>query len=241
MVFPEGARGTAKLYKERHSLVHFGTGFVRLALEDQDAHRALRLHRRRRGHPHGGQLVRARASSSARPTCPITPYLFAVPLPGAARGPLRRADASSRARQRGRRGDRGYVEQVKARIAELIDVGRAAPQRRDRARRGGAHEGPRHRHLRQDRAASSPSACSPRATRSIGIDRRPWRDAPAGVDDARGRHPQARRRGRVPQAPPRGGHPHGDGHPPRRAGARSATASTSAARAPSSTTRAPTA
>ena len=26
MVFPEGARGTAKLYKERHSLVHFGTG-----------------------------------------------------------------------------------------------------------------------------------------------------------------------------------------------------------------------
>ncbi|HVY48769.1 MAG TPA: 1-acyl-sn-glycerol-3-phosphate acyltransferase, partial [Minicystis sp.] len=31
MVFPEGARGTAKLYKERHSLVQFGTGFVRLA------------------------------------------------------------------------------------------------------------------------------------------------------------------------------------------------------------------
>jgi 1-acyl-sn-glycerol-3-phosphate acyltransferase len=33
MVFPEGARGTAKLYKERHSLVRFGTGFIRLALE----------------------------------------------------------------------------------------------------------------------------------------------------------------------------------------------------------------
>ena len=33
MVFPEGARGTAKLYKERYSLVHFGTGFVRLALK----------------------------------------------------------------------------------------------------------------------------------------------------------------------------------------------------------------
>jgi 1-acyl-sn-glycerol-3-phosphate acyltransferase len=32
MVFPEGARGTAKLYWERHSLVEFGTGFVRLAL-----------------------------------------------------------------------------------------------------------------------------------------------------------------------------------------------------------------
>jgi 1-acyl-sn-glycerol-3-phosphate acyltransferase len=32
MVFPEGARGTAKLFKERYSLVRFGTGFVRLAL-----------------------------------------------------------------------------------------------------------------------------------------------------------------------------------------------------------------
>ena len=33
MVFPEGARGTAKLYKERYSLVHFGSGFVRLAMQ----------------------------------------------------------------------------------------------------------------------------------------------------------------------------------------------------------------
>jgi len=32
MVFPEGARGTAKLYKERYSLVDFGTGFMRLAM-----------------------------------------------------------------------------------------------------------------------------------------------------------------------------------------------------------------
>src|SRR6476620_10786397 len=30
MVFPEGARGTAKLYWERYSLVNFGTGFMRL-------------------------------------------------------------------------------------------------------------------------------------------------------------------------------------------------------------------
>lgn len=33
MVFPEGARGTAKLFRERHSLVEFGSGFVRLALK----------------------------------------------------------------------------------------------------------------------------------------------------------------------------------------------------------------
>src|SRR5207253_11294454 len=32
LVFPEGARGTAKLWKDRFSLVAFGTGFMRLAL-----------------------------------------------------------------------------------------------------------------------------------------------------------------------------------------------------------------
>src|SRR5207245_669605 len=32
LVFPEGARGTAKLWKDRYSLVDFGTGFLRLAL-----------------------------------------------------------------------------------------------------------------------------------------------------------------------------------------------------------------
>jgi 1-acyl-sn-glycerol-3-phosphate acyltransferase len=33
MVFPEGVRGTAKLYRDRHSLVDFGSGFMRLALK----------------------------------------------------------------------------------------------------------------------------------------------------------------------------------------------------------------
>ncbi len=33
LVFPEGARGTAKLFRERNSLVEFGTGFMRLALK----------------------------------------------------------------------------------------------------------------------------------------------------------------------------------------------------------------
>jgi 1-acyl-sn-glycerol-3-phosphate acyltransferase len=32
LVFPEGARGTAKLWKDRYSLVEFGTGFIRFAL-----------------------------------------------------------------------------------------------------------------------------------------------------------------------------------------------------------------
>jgi 1-acyl-sn-glycerol-3-phosphate acyltransferase len=33
MVFPEGARGTGKLFKDRYSLVEFGSGFMRLALK----------------------------------------------------------------------------------------------------------------------------------------------------------------------------------------------------------------
>jgi 1-acyl-sn-glycerol-3-phosphate acyltransferase len=33
LVFPEGARGTAKLFRERYSLVEFGSGFMRLALK----------------------------------------------------------------------------------------------------------------------------------------------------------------------------------------------------------------
>jgi len=33
VVFPEGARGTGKLYKDRYKLVRFGTGFLRIALQ----------------------------------------------------------------------------------------------------------------------------------------------------------------------------------------------------------------
>src|SRR5699024_3493770 len=33
LVFPEGARGTGKLFKDRYQLERFGTGFMRLALK----------------------------------------------------------------------------------------------------------------------------------------------------------------------------------------------------------------
>lgn len=33
MVFPEGVRGTGKLYRDRYTLTRFGTGFMRLALQ----------------------------------------------------------------------------------------------------------------------------------------------------------------------------------------------------------------
>ena len=40
LVFPEGVRGIAKLWPQRYQLQEFGLGFMRLALETDDAHRA---------------------------------------------------------------------------------------------------------------------------------------------------------------------------------------------------------
>jgi 1-acyl-sn-glycerol-3-phosphate acyltransferase len=123
MVFPEGAKGTAKLYKERYSLVGFGTGFVRLALQT--------------GTPivpfafiGGGEAIPTVMNSYAlgrvmgAPYVPITPYGVALPLPVRLEvhygEPLRFAGT-------GCEDDeviQGYVDEVKARIAALIDVGR---------------------------------------------------------------------------------------------------------------------
>ncbi len=80
MVFPEGARGTAKLYSERHSLVDFGTGFVRLAMKTGTPIVPF-------GFLGGGEAIPTIMNSYTlgalfgAPYVPITPYLFAVPLP----------------------------------------------------------------------------------------------------------------------------------------------------------------
>lgn len=119
MVFPEGARGTAKLFQERHSLVDFGTGFMRLALKTKTPIVPL-------GFVGGGEAVPTIKNSSALgkllgvPYVPITPYGIAAPLPAKLvvhyGKPLRFEGT----------GDEedsvviGYVNEVKARIAELI-------------------------------------------------------------------------------------------------------------------------
>ena len=122
MVFPEGARGTAKLYPERHSLVGFGTGFVRLALAT--------------GSPivpvaflGGGEAIPTIHNSKAlgklfgAPYVPFTPWIVALPRPvdceiyyGSAmtfEGDGNEADEVIQE----------YVEQVKARIAAMIALG----------------------------------------------------------------------------------------------------------------------
>ncbi|MGH7282388.1 MAG: 1-acyl-sn-glycerol-3-phosphate acyltransferase, partial [Polyangiaceae bacterium] len=128
MVFPEGARGTAKLWKDRYSLVEFGSGFMRLALKTHTPIVPF-------GFLGGGDAVPTVMNSYALgrllgvPYVPVTPYGLALPLPvklevyyGA---PLVFQGTGSEE-------DEvifGYVEEVKRAVASLIDRGR-------RARRG---------------------------------------------------------------------------------------------------------
>ena len=122
MVFPEGARGTAKLYGDRNSLVGFGSGFMRLALQTKtpiipfaflgggDAiPTVLNLYRL-------GRLI-------GMPYLPITPYLVPLPRPVDLQiyysEPLRFAGD-------GNEDDvviNEWVDEVKTRIASLIDEG----------------------------------------------------------------------------------------------------------------------
>jgi 1-acyl-sn-glycerol-3-phosphate acyltransferase len=80
MVFPEGARGTAKLYWERDSLLDFGTGFMRLALETNTPIIPF-------GFIGGGEAIPTimnlygLGKRLGVPYVPITPYLLPLPRP----------------------------------------------------------------------------------------------------------------------------------------------------------------
>ncbi len=123
MVFPEGARGTAKLFPERDSLVDFGPGFMRLALKTKSPIVPF-------GFIGGGDAVPTVANLYLLgkllgvPYVPLTPWLLPIPLPV----PLSVHYSEPMVFEgTGDEDDRvidGYVEQVKARIAGLIARGR---------------------------------------------------------------------------------------------------------------------
>ena len=123
MVFPEGAKGTAKLFKERYSLVDFGTGFMRLALKTKTPIIPL-------GFVGGADAVPTIANSYAlgkllgMPYIPITPWLVTVPRPAKCDvhfgAPLVFAGTGAEDDEVIIR----YVDEVKARIAELIERAR---------------------------------------------------------------------------------------------------------------------
>jgi len=122
MVFPEGARGTAKLYKERYSLVHFGTGFMRLAMKMKTPIVPFAF-------LGGGEAVPtiSNAYTLGRllgvPYIPVTPWLVALPLPVKLEiyySPPMVFEGT------GTEEDdvvQGQVDRVKDRIAQLIDLG----------------------------------------------------------------------------------------------------------------------
>ena len=124
MVFPEGARGTAKLARDADSLVRFGTGFMRLALKTGtpivpvafvgggDAiPTVMNLYKL-------GQLLGV-------PYIPVTPYL--VPFPKPVKLQLLYSEPLVFEGDGSEADDviHSYVEQVRARIAWLIEQARA--------------------------------------------------------------------------------------------------------------------
>ncbi|HZX96045.1 MAG TPA: 1-acyl-sn-glycerol-3-phosphate acyltransferase, partial [Myxococcales bacterium] len=123
MVFPEGARGTAKLWKDRFSLVEFGTGFLRLAQKTKSPIVPFAFLGGGDAIPTVGNLYKI-GKLVGVPYLPVTPWLLPLPRPAKLSihfgEPMRfdgdgNADDESTARA---------VGQVKERIGQLIERGR---------------------------------------------------------------------------------------------------------------------
>lgn len=123
MIFPEGARGTAKLYHESDSLVRFGTGFMRLALETKTPIVPF-------GFVGGGEAfptilnLYGLGKALGLPYIPVPRYLLPVPRPATFQllfGEPMLFEGT------GRESDEEilvHVEKVRDRIAGLIEQGR---------------------------------------------------------------------------------------------------------------------
>lgn len=125
MVFPEGARGSGKLWKDRYKLVDFGTGFLRLAMKKRAPITPFAFV--------GGEEacpaffdVKPLARALGLPYATITPTILPLPLPARCsiwfgepmvfEGTGNEEDAEVLAK----------VDVVKQRIAALIEEGRKA-------------------------------------------------------------------------------------------------------------------
>ncbi len=124
MVFPEGARGTGKLYKDRYKLVRFGTGFMRLALSTNTPIVPFAFIGGEEALPTILHLKRL-AKLLKVPYIPISPYILPIPMPIPCQlfyGEPMEFDGD------GTETDEvivSYVEEVRDRIRELIEQGRA--------------------------------------------------------------------------------------------------------------------
>ncbi len=132
MVFPEGARGTGKLYRDRYQLVRFGTGFMRIALQTGTPIVPFAFVGGEEAIPtvyHAKSLARLLGT----PYFPVTPYLLPVPRPFPCDlwyGEPLRFEGD------GTESDdviEAYVGEVRDVVADLIDRGRAARRARREA------------------------------------------------------------------------------------------------------------
>jgi len=125
MVFPEGARGTEKLYGDRNTLVRFGSGFLRLALQTRTPIVPFAFLGGGEAVPSVLNLYKIGRMMGV-PYIPVTPYIVPIPRPV----PLQvyysepmHFDGT------GNENDdviNGYVDQVKRKIADMIVEGEAA-------------------------------------------------------------------------------------------------------------------
>lgn len=123
MVFPEGARGTAKLARDSDSLVRFGTGFMRLALRTGSPIVPVGFVGGGEAFPTVMNLYKL-GKLVGVPYIPITRYLLPVPKPATFQLMY---SAPMVFEGDGSESDtviRGYVDQVRTRIAWLIEQGR---------------------------------------------------------------------------------------------------------------------
>jgi len=123
MVYPEGARGTAKLHHQSDTLVRFGTGFLRLALSTGSPIVPLAVVGAGDAFPTVANLYKLGKLVGA-PYIPIPRYLLPIPRPTTFQilysAPMT-FDGD------GTESDdiiAGYVEQVRLRIKWLIEQGR---------------------------------------------------------------------------------------------------------------------
>lgn len=129
MVFPEGARGTAKLYRERYSLVDFGTGFMRLALQTRAPIVPVGILGGGTAVPTIANLYRLGRLLGV-PYVPLTPYLLPLPLPAPIELHYGEPLIFSGTGDEDDDVIGGYVEQVKSSVARLIEQGRELRHRR---------------------------------------------------------------------------------------------------------------
>ncbi|MFU8803672.1 MAG: lysophospholipid acyltransferase family protein [Bradymonadaceae bacterium] len=124
IVFPEGARGTGKLYKDRYKLVRFGTGFVRLALKTNTPIIPFAFIGGEEALPTIFHLKRL-ARLIGTPYVPIASHILPVPLPVQCQifyGEAMHFEGT------GTETDdviEEYVQAIQDRIRALIDQGRA--------------------------------------------------------------------------------------------------------------------